>query len=309
MFRQLTLKSSARASGVGIHSGQRVQLSINPAPINTGIVFRRVDLPAPLDIKVNAHHITDTRMATTLCAGLSALQMQHKVATIEHLMSALFGLGVDNAIIEVDATEIPILDGSAGSFVYLVQSVGLVEQNAPKQFFEVLKPIEVSEGGAWARLAPHFGFKLSFSIDFGHPAIDATGQTIEMDFSQVSYVQEIARARTFGFMQDVDTMRSRGLALGGSFENAIVMDESKVLNGDGLRYSDEFAKHKILDAIGDLYVLGHPLLASYSSHKGGHRLNNLLLRALLEDHLAWRMVQFTDTKKAPKVFRQDWVAV
>jgi UDP-3-O-[3-hydroxymyristoyl] N-acetylglucosamine deacetylase len=309
MFRQLTLKSSARASGVGIHSGQRVQLSISPAPINTGIVFRRVDLPLPLDIKVNAHHITDTRMATTLCAGLSQTQMQHKVATIEHLMSALFGLGVDNAIIEVDATEIPILDGSAGSFVYLIQSVGLVEQNAPKQFLEVLKPIEVREGGAWARLNPYFGFKLSFSIDFGHPAIDATGQTIEMDFSQVSYVQEIARARTFGFMQDVDTMRSRGLALGGSFENAIVMDESKVLNDDGLRYSDEFAKHKILDAIGDLYVLGHPLLASYSSHKGGHRLNNLLLRALLDDSQAWRMVQFADAKKAPKVFRQDWVAV
>ena len=309
MFRQRTLKAAVRASGVGLHSGQRVELTILPAPVNSGIVFRRIDMPGSPDIKVDPRHITDTRMATTLSAGLSEELKNTKVATIEHLMSALYGVGVDNAIVTVTASEIPILDGSSGSFVFLLRQNGLVEQSALKQFVSIVQTVHVSEGDAWVKLEPYFGFKLSFSIDFGHPAIDATGQIVELDFADTSYINDIARARTFGFMQDVDTLRSRGLALGGSLDNAIVMNETKVLNTDGLRYRDEFAKHKILDAIGDLYVLGRPLLASYSSHKGGHKLNNLLLRKLLDTPTAWTDETFRDTRKAPKVFVKDWVAV
>ena len=309
MFRQRTLKAAVRASGVGLHSGQRVELTILPAPVNSGIVFRRIDMPGSPDIKVDPRHITDTRMATTLSAGLSEELKNTKVATIEHLMSALYGVGVDNAIVTVTASEIPILDGSSGSFVFLLRQNGLVEQSALKQFVSIVQTVQVSEGDAWVKLEPYFGFKLSFSIDFGHPAIDATGQIVELDFADTSYINDIARARTFGFMQDVDTLRSRGLALGGSLDNAIVMNETKVLNTDGLRYRDEFAKHKILDAIGDLYVLGRPLLASYSSHKGGHKLNNLLLRKLLDTPTAWTDETFRDTRKAPKVFVKDWVAV
>lgn len=309
MFRQRTLKAVVRASGVGLHSGQRVELTILPAPVNSGIVFRRIDMPGSPDIKVDPRHITDTRMATTLSAGLSEELKNTKVATIEHLMSALYGVGVDNAIVTVTASEIPILDGSSGSFVFLLRQNGLVEQSALKQFVSIVQTVHVSEGDAWVKLEPYFGFKLSFSIDFGHPAIDATGQIVELDFADTSYINDIARARTFGFMQDVDTLRSRGLALGGSLDNAIVMNETKVLNTDGLRYRDEFAKHKILDAIGDLYVLGRPLLASYSSHKGGHKLNNLLLRKLLDTPTAWTDETFRDTRKAPKVFVKDWVAV
>lgn len=248
-------------------------------------------------------------MATTLSAGLSEELKATKVATIEHLLSALYGVGVDNAIVTVTASEIPILDGSSGSFVFLLRQTGLVEQSALKKFVAVTESVEVTEGDAWVKLDPYFGFKLCFSIDFGHPAIDATGQTVELDFAHTSYINDIARARTFGFMQDVDTLRSRGLALGGSLDNAIVMNETKILNTDGLRYRDEFAKHKILDAIGDLFVLGHPLLASYSSHKGGHKLNNLLLRKLLDRPSAWTHQTFRDTRKAPKVFAKDWVAV
>jgi UDP-3-O-[3-hydroxymyristoyl] N-acetylglucosamine deacetylase len=308
MLRQRTLKQLVRASGVGLHSGLRVELTLLPAPIDHGIVFRRVDLAPITDIRVNPLHITDTRMATTLSAGLEAEQRRFNVATIEHLMSALYGLGIDNAIIEVTAPEIPILDGSAGSFVHLLRQAGSIEQKATKRFVSVLKSVQVAEGDAWVKLEPYFGFKASFSINFGHPAIDATGQVVAIDFGQTSYTEEIARARTFGFMQDVDMLRGKGLALGGSLDNAIVMDEFKVLNGDGLRYSDEFAKHKILDAIGDLYVLGKPLLASYSSHKGGHRLNNLLLRQLLADSSLWEEVRFDSKRKAPRVFEHDWLA-
>ena len=309
MFRQRTLKAAVRASGVGLHSGQRVELTILPAPVDSGIVFRRIDMPGSPDIKVDPRHITDTRMATTLSAGLTDELKKTKVATIEHLMSALYGVGVDNAIVTVTASEIPILDGSSGSFVFLLRQTGLVEQSALKKFVSVAQTVEVQEGDAWVKLEPYFGFKLSFSIDFGHPAIDSTGQMVELDFADTSYINDIARARTFGFMQDVDTLRSRGLALGGSLDNAIVMNETKVLNTDGLRYRDEFAKHKILDAIGDLYVLGRPLLASYSSHKGGHKMNNLLLRKLLDTPAAWTTETFRDTRKAPKVFTKDWVAV
>ena len=309
MFRQRTLKAAVRASGVGLHSGQRVELTILPAPADSGIVFRRIDMPGSPDIKVDPRHITDTRMATTLSAGLTDELKKTKVATIEHLMSALYGVGVDNAIVTVTASEIPILDGSSGSFVFLLRQTGLVEQSALKKFVSVVQTVEIHEGDAWVKLQPYFGFKLSFSIDFGHPAIDATGQIVELDFADTSYINDIARARTFGFMQDVDTLRSRGLALGGSLDNAIVMNETKVLNTDGLRYGDEFAKHKILDAIGDLYVLGRPLLASYSSHKGGHKMNNLLLRKLLDTPAAWTFETFRDSRKAPKVFAKDWVAV
>jgi UDP-3-O-[3-hydroxymyristoyl] N-acetylglucosamine deacetylase len=308
MLRQRTLKTDAHVSGVGLHSGLRVDMIVRPAPPNTGIVFRRTDLKPLRDIVLDPRHITDTRMATTLAAGLDDSGRQVTVATIEHLLSALFGLGLDNLIIEINAPEVPILDGSAGSFVLLLRQAGTVEQAAAKSFVAVTAPVEVREGDAWVRLSPYFGFKLRFSINFGHPAIDATGQVVEIDFASKSYVEEIARARTFGFMQDVDMLRSRGLALGGNLDNAIVMDEAQILNQEGLRYTDEFAKHKILDAIGDLYVLGKPLLASYESHKGGHKLNNLLLRQLLEQPEAWRTQQFNVSRDAPKVFERDWLA-
>jgi UDP-3-O-[3-hydroxymyristoyl] N-acetylglucosamine deacetylase len=308
MLRQRTLKTDAHVSGVGLHSGLRVDMVIKPAPPNSGIVFRRVDLQPLRDIVLDPRHITDTRMATTLAASLDDIGRTVTVATIEHLLSALFGLGLDNLIIEINAPEVPILDGSAGSFVLLLRQAGMVEQNAAKSFVAVIAPVEVKEGDAWVRLSPYFGFKARFSIAFGHPAIDATGQVVEIDFARQSYVEEIARARTFGFMQDVDMLRSRGLALGGNLNNAIVMDEAHILNQEGLRYADEFAKHKILDAIGDLYVLGKPLLASYESHKGGHKLNNLLLRQLLNTADSWRTEQFAVTRDAPKVFERDWLA-
>jgi UDP-3-O-[3-hydroxymyristoyl] N-acetylglucosamine deacetylase len=285
---------------VGLHSGQRVELTLRPAPPDTGIVFRRVDLAQPVDIPVSATAVTDTRMASTISHGGA------KVHTVEHLMSALAGLGIDNLIIDVTAPEIPILDGSAGSFVFLIQSVGLVEQAAPKRFIRVKRAVEVRDGDKWARLEPHFGFKLSFSIDFGHPAINATVQQVEVDFANASYVSAISRARTFGFMQDVESLRSHGLARGGSLGNAIVMDESRVLNADGLRSDDEFVKHKILDAIGDLYLVGHPLLASYSAHKSGHAMNNLLLRALLADESAFEFTTYPQRREAPRVFALDW---
>ena len=292
--------------GVGLHSGQRVELTLRPAPPDTGIVFRRVDLPVPVEIRVSAARVTDTRMASTLSAADTGEGASVKVATVEHLMSALAGLGIDNLIIDVTAPEIPILDGSAGSFVFLIQSVGLVEQAAPKRFIRVKRAVEVRDGDKWARLEPHFGFKLSFSIDFGHPAINATVQQVEVDFANASYVSAISRARTFGFMQDVESLRSHGLARGGSLGNAIVMDESRVLNADGLRSDDEFVKHKILDAIGDLYLVGHPLLASYSAHKSGHAMNNLLLRALLADESAFEFTTYPQRREAPRVFALDW---
>jgi UDP-3-O-[3-hydroxymyristoyl] N-acetylglucosamine deacetylase len=305
VLRQRTVKALVRATGVGLHSGQGVELVLRPAAPDAGIVFRRVDLPVPVDIRADAARVNDTRMASTLTAESDP---EVRVATVEHLMSALAGLGIDNIYVDVTAAEIPILDGSAGSFVFLLQSAGIVEQAAPKRFIRVKHPIEVREGDKWARLEPHFGFKLRFSIDFGHPAIDATLQEVEVDFAVDSYVSEISRARTFGFMQDVEALRSRGLAQGGSLGNAIVMDEYRVLNADGLRSHDEFVKHKILDAIGDLYLVGHPLLAAYTAHKSGHAMNNALLRALLADREAWELATFAQRREAPRMFARDWVA-
>ena len=302
MLAQRTLRSLTKAVGVGLHSGQRVELTLRPAAPNTGIVFRRVDLPEPVDIKVSAAAVTDTRMASTISAG------QAKVFTVEHLMSACAGLGLDNLYIDITAEEVPILDGSASSFVFLLQSAGLVLQDAPKRFVRLLRKVEVSEGeGAqlkWAALSPYEGYKLSFEIDFDHPAVDSTGQRVEFDMATGSYVRDIARARTFGFTRDVEMMRANGLALGGGLDNAIVMDDYKVLNADGLRYNDEFVKHKILDAMGDLYLLGHPLIGAYSAFRSGHALNNRLLRQLLAQPDAWQVVTFDDERQAPRGLAQ-----
>ncbi len=293
MLKQRTLKQLVRTTGVGVHSGMKVELVLRPAAADTGIVFRRVDLPEPVLLPTDYLSVTDTRMATTLQRG------DVKIATIEHLMSALAGLGIDNAYVDVSGAEIPIMDGSASTFVFLIQQAGIEVQNAPKHFIRVLKPIEYREGDKWARLEPHFGFRMRFDIEFHHPAIDATGQTLEIDFAKTSYVREIARARTFGFMQDVEALRNIGLAQGGSLENAIVMDEYRVLNSDGLRYDDEFVKHKMLDALGDLYVAGKPMLAFYSAHKSGHAINNCLLRAMFADQTAYDIVEFSDESTAP----------
>ena len=300
MLAQRTLKSLTKAVGVGLHSGQRVELTLRPAPPDTGIVFRRVDLPQPVDITISALAVTDTRLASTISSGNA------KVLTVEHLMSACAGLGIDNLHIDITAEEVPILDGSASSFVFLLQSAGIALQDAPKRFVRVLKTVEVREGeGAtvkWASLSPYEGYKLSFEIDFDHPAVDSTGQRVEFDLGAGSYTRDIARARTFGFTKDVEMMRANGLALGGGLDNAIVMDDYKVLNSDGLRYNDEFVKHKILDAMGDLYLLGKPLLAAYSAFRSGHAMNNKLLRELLADDTAYEIVTFDDEKKAPQGF-------
>ena len=306
MMRQRTIGSLVRTTGVGLHSGERVELTLRPAAPDTGIVFHRIDLEPPVSIRSCAERVGDTRLASTLTAADDGPLAQVRVATVEHLMSALAGMGVDNVHVDVTAPEIPILDGSAGSFVYLIQSAGIVEQRAEKQFIRLLETVEVRDGDKWARLDPHFGFKLRFSIDFAHPAIDATEQAVEVDFAKVSYVKEVSRARTFGFMQDVETLRAHGLAKGGSFGNAIVMDEYRVLNEDGLRFGDEFVKHKILDAIGDLYLVGHPLLAAYSAHKSGHALNNRLLREMLAREHAWERVGFVERRDAPRPFALDW---
>ncbi len=283
--------------GVGLHSGQRVELTLRPAQPDTGIVFRRVDLPQPVDIPINATAVTDTRLASTISNGGA------KVHTVEHLMSACAGLGIDNLYVDITAEEVPILDGSASSFVFLLQSAGIALQNAPKRFVRVLKPVEVREGEGdnvkWARLEPHHGYKLAFEIDFHHPAVDSTGQRVVFDMDTDTYTRDIARARTFGFTRDVEMMRANGLALGGGLDNAIVMDDYKVLNSDGLRYDDEFVKHKILDAMGDLYLIGKPLLASYTAFRSGHAMNNKLLRALLDQPDAYEVVTFEDERKAP----------
>ena len=302
MLAQRTLKSLTKAVGVGLHSGQRVELTLRPAPPDTGIVFRRVDLPQPVDIAISAQAVTDTRLASTISNGSA------KVHTVEHLMSACAGLGIDNLYVDITAEEVPILDGSAASFVFLLQSAGIEVQAVAKRFIRVLKPVEVREGeGAaqkWARLEPYNGYKLGFEIDFSHPAVDLTGQRVEFDLGSGSYTRDIARARTFGFTKDVEMMRANGLALGGGLDNAIVMDDYKVLNTGGLRYNDEFVKHKILDAMGDLYLLGHPLLAAYSAFRSGHALNNKLLRELLADPDAYEEVSFDDEKNAPQGFAQ-----
>jgi UDP-3-O-[3-hydroxymyristoyl] N-acetylglucosamine deacetylase len=300
MLAQRTLKSLTKAVGVGLHSGQRVELTLRPAAPDTGIVFRRVDLPQPVDIVISAQAVTDTRLASTISSGSA------KVHTVEHLMSACAGLGIDNLYVDITAEEVPILDGSASSFVFLLQSAGIALQAAPKRFIRVIKPVEVREGeGAtakWARLSPYEGYKLSFEIDFDHPAVDSTGQRVEFDMGSGVYSRDIARARTFGFTKDVEMMRANGLALGGGLDNAIVMDDYKVLNSDGLRYNDEFVKHKILDAMGDLYLLGKPLLAAYSAFRSGHAMNNKLLRELLSHQDAYEVVTFEDEKKAPRGF-------
>lgn len=302
MLQQRTLKSITKAVGVGLHSGQRVELTLRPAQPDTGIVFRRVDLPQPVDIPVSALAVTDTRLASTIGAG------DAKVHTVEHLMSACAGLGLDNLYVDITAEEVPILDGSSASFVFLLQSAGIAQQNAPRRFIRVTRPVEVREGQGdavkWARLEPYHGYRLSFEIDFQHPAVDSTGQSVVFDMSQGNYSRDIARARTFGFTKDVEMMRSHGLALGGGLDNAIVMDDYKMLNSDGLRYDDEFAKHKILDAMGDLYVVGKPLLAAYSAFRSGHALNNKLLRELLAHPDAYEVVTFDDEKKAPVGFAQ-----
>jgi len=302
VLQQRTLKTITTAVGVGLHSGQKVELTLRPAPPDTGIVFRRTDLPQPVTIPVSATAVTDTRLASTI-SHLGA-----KVLTVEHLMSACAGLGLDNVYVDITAEEVPILDGSAASFVFLLQSAGIALQNAPKHFMRVLDTVEVSEGeGAarkWARLSPHNGYKLSFEIEFDHPAVDATGQRVVFDTDGGSYVRDIARARTFGFTKDVEAMRANGLALGGGLDNAIVMDDYKILNSEGLRYDDEFVKHKILDAMGDLFLLGRPLLAAYSAFRSGHALNNRLLRELLSRPQAYEVVSFADERQAPRGLAQ-----
>ena len=301
MIAQRTLKSLTRAVGVGVHGGQRVELTFRPAAPDSGIVFRRVDLPSPVDIKVSAHTVSDTRMATTISAGGDP--GAPKVNTVEHLLSACAGLGIDNLRVDITAEEVPILDGSAASFVFLLQSAGIELQAAPKRFMRIVKPVEIREGEGtslkWARLEPFEGYKLSFEIEFDHPAVNQTGQRVVFDMGSGQYKREIARARTFGFTKDVDMMRARGLGLGGSMDNAIVVDDVKVLNDEGLRYGDEFVKHKILDAIGDMYVIGHPLIAAYAAFKSGHALNNKLVRAVLADASAYQIVSFDDASRAP----------
>ncbi|ETD72328.1 UDP-3-O-(3-hydroxymyristoyl) glucosamine N-acyltransferase [Pelistega indica] len=306
MLKQRTIKKIVTATGVGVHSGQRVKLVLRPAEPNTGIVFHRVDTPEMIDFPAQADKVGDTRMASVLQNG------QYRVSTVEHLMSALAGLGIDNIHIDVDAEEIPIMDGSAATFVFLLKDAGIIEQNAPKRFLRVKKTIEVKEGegheAKWARLEPYEGFALAFSIDFKHPAINSTASFAEIDFGKDSYVDQIARARTFGFANEVEMLRGIGLARGGSLDNAIVLDEYRILNADGLRYDDEFVKHKILDAIGDLYLIGYPLLARYVACKSGHGINNKLSRALLAQEDAYEIVTFEDERdlRQAEALNRDW---
>jgi UDP-3-O-[3-hydroxymyristoyl] N-acetylglucosamine deacetylase len=293
MIKQRTIKTIIRATGVGMHTGEKVSIALRPAAPDTGIVFRRIDLPEPVDIRADAFHVGDTRLSSCL------EQDGTRVATVEHLMSALAGLGIDNIYIDLNAAEVPIMDGSAGPYVFLLQSAGVEEQAAAKRFVRILRPVTATHGDKWARFEPHNGFTVSFSIEFDHPAFADSTKSVCVDFASTSYVKEVARARTFGFMQDVESMRSQGLALGGSLDNAIVLDEYRVLNSDGLRYDDEFVKHKVLDAIGDLYLLGHPVLGAFSAHKSGHALNNALLRQLLAEKGAWEFVTFERAEDAP----------
>ena len=298
MIQQRTIKNTIRASGVGLHTGAKVSMVLRPAAPDTGVVFRRLDLAEPVDIVVAAEQVGDTRLCSTLDNGKAT------VATVEHLMSALAGLGVDNIYIDLDGPEVPIMDGSASSFVFLIQSAGITQQNAAKKFIRIKKTVEVVEGDKRVRFEPFDGFKIEFTIDFKHPVFEKSGQAISLDFAKTSYVNEVSRARTFGFMQEVEWLRANGLALGGSLDNAIVMDEFRVLNSDGLRYEDEFVKHKVLDAIGDLYIIGHPIIGAFYAHKSGHALNNRLIRTLLQDQSAWEYVSFADEKLAPAGIRQ-----
>ena len=293
MIRQRTLKNIIKATGVGLHTGEKVYLSLRPAAPNTGIVFRRVDLPEPVDIPATPQNVGDTTLSTTLVKG------EVKVSTVEHLLSALAGLGIDNAYVDVSAPEVPIMDGSAGPFVFLIQSAGVEEQNAAKRFIRIKRPIRVQDGDKWASFEPYEGFKVGFTIEFDHPAFSDDTQSASIDFSSTSFVKEVSRARTFGFMRDIEALRKRRLALGGSMDNAIVVDNYRILNEDGLRYADEFVKHKILDAIGDLYLLGHSLIGSFNGYKSGHGLNNQLLRELLKEADAWESVTFETEDTLP----------
>ena len=297
MVKQRTLRNLVQATGVGLHTGERVDMTLRPAPANSGIVFRRVDLSPVVDIRAEAHAVHDTRLST--CLEKNGV----RVATIEHLMSAFAGLGVDNAYVDLNSAEIPIMDGSAGTFIFLLQSAGIVEQSPAKKFIRVKKMVEVKDGDKWVRFEPFNGYKLGFTINFTHPVFAATTQQVTVDLGEHSYIKEVSRARTFGFMQDVEAMRAQGLAMGGNLDNAIVMDEYRVINPDGLRSDDEFVKHKVLDAIGDLYLLGHPLIGAFSGHKSGHALNNALLRALLADEQAWEFVTFNKAEEAPAFLR------
>ncbi|AKX43739.1 UDP-3-O-(3-hydroxymyristoyl) glucosamine N-acyltransferase [Thiopseudomonas alkaliphila] len=293
MIKQRTLQNTIRATGVGLHSGEKVYLTLKPAPINTGIIFRRMDLDPVAEIPALAKNVGETTMSTTLVNG------DVKVDTVEHLLSAMAGLGIDNAYVELSAPEVPIMDGSAGPFVFLIQSAGLQEQEAPKQFIRILREVTVEDNGKRATFLPFEGFKVSFEIDFDHPVFKDKTQVASVDFSSTSFVKEVSRARTFGFMRDIEFLRSQNLALGGSVDNAIVVDEFEVLNEDGLRYEDEFVKHKILDAIGDLYLLGKSLIGEFKGYKSGHALNNVLLRELLDQPDAWEVVTFEDASQAP----------
>ena len=293
MIKQRTLKNVIRATGVGLHSGDKVYMTLRPAAVDTGIVFRRVDFPEPVEIRATATNVGDTLLSTTLVQG------DVRVSTVEHLLSAMAGLGIDNAYVDLSAPEVPIMDGSAGPFVFLIQSAGIEEQYKAKLFVRIKKTITLKDGDKWARFEPFDGFKVGFSIDFNHPIFTKATSRAEIDFSTTSFVKEVSRARTFGFMKDIEMLRERNLALGGSMDNAIVLDDYRVLNDDGLRYEDEFVKHKILDAIGDLYLLGHSLVGAFYGHKSGHQLNNQLLRALIADKTAWEEVTYPDTPEAP----------
>lgn len=296
MIRQRTLKNVIRATGVGLHTGRKVLLTLRPAAPDTGIVFRRVDIAPPVEIPARAENVGDTRLSTSLARG------EVRIATVEHLLSAFAGLGIDNAYVDVSAGEVPIMDGSAGPFVFLIQSAGVEEQGAPKKFIRIRKRVVARDGDKWARFEPFDGFKVAFAIEFNHPFFDKSSKFAEIDFSTTSFVKEVSRARTFGFMRDVERLRERNLALGGSLDNAVVVDDYRVLNEDGLRYEDEFVKHKILDAIGDLYLLGHSLIGAFHGHKSGHDLNNRLLRKLLADKSAWEHVVFEDEREVPILY-------
>lgn len=302
MVRQCSLKNTIRALGIGLHSGRTVRLSLGPAPVNTGIVFRRVDGDEVVEIKAAPENVGDTTLSTTLARGDVC------VSTVEHLLSAMAGLGIDNAYVDVSAPEVPIMDGSAGPFVFLIQSAGIEQQNAPKRFIRIRKPVQVEDGDKWARFEPFEGFKVSFSIEFDHPAFHRSVSRATVDFSTTSFVKEVSRARTFGFMRDLEHLRENNLALGGNLDNAIIVDDYRVLNEDGLRYEDEFVKHKVLDAIGDLYLLGHSLIGAFDGHKSGHKLNNKLLKALLADESAWEIVTFDDQVDVPIIYTQPITA-
>jgi len=300
VLKQRTLKTAVSSTGIGLHSGKKVIMNLQPAPVNTGIVFRRIDLPQRPEIRLHPERVGETTLCTALLDG------QVKVATVEHLLSALAGLGIDNLYVDINAPEIPIMDGSAAPFLYLILSAGIAEQNASKRFIRIKKPVEFRKGDMWARLSPYEGFKASFDIQFNHPAINATRQSMELDFSKQAYASEIARARTFGFMRDSEMLRSKNLVLGGSIENAIVLDEFRVLNPDGLRYNDEFIRHKILDAIGDLYTLGHGIIGAFHGHKAGHAINNLLVRELLAQREAWEMVSLEEKQRERAIFADGY---